>query len=168
MEVRNAVGRRVSLLNDLSFRQPDHSQYAASRTIHSAVSPRSGWCSHTTPELWRSESNDSQMSNADATSPLTPSGDYDYPSSASARRRKVADGSIPRRPIRLNTSRANSQEDESGAPVSDRRAKRYPCRFRDSHGLATKRHMPGLNPPSADRRSSGVVGKAISGLPTPP
>jgi hypothetical protein len=73
------------------------------------------------------------MSNADVISPLTPSADYGYLRTVSGRVPKITDGSVAKRPLRLDTNRANSHEDES-APASDRPAKRYPCRFRDSHG----------------------------------
>lgn len=137
MEARNAAGRRVSLLNDDSsaYRQPQYSQHTAPRSAaYPTVSPRGGSPSPSTPELWRSDSYDSQMSNTDVVSPLTPSGDYGYPRTSSGHLHKVTDGSITKRPVRLDSSRTSSHEDDSATHGSERPAKRYPCRFRDSHG----------------------------------
>jgi len=135
MEAMNAAGRRVSLLNDdLPSRQQHYSQSAASRIIYSAAFPKSGSSSPITPELWNSDSYDSQVSNTDVISPLTPSGDSGYSSTACVRPYKVADGSVPEGPIRHDTGRASSRDEESASCASGRPTKRYHCRLRDSHG----------------------------------
>ncbi|KAG6008960.1 hypothetical protein E4U21_003512 [Claviceps maximensis] len=163
MQARNAAGRPVSLLNDDSVdleksqfyhhhlsHQPQHKQQQLPLGFHSApglilsrphVSPRSrsGSSSLNTPEeLWRSDSDDSHMSN-DPVSPLTPSVDYVYP-----RGGLYGSELSSKRPAYVNSSRATSYDDDAplnanasaAAPSSssERPAKRYPCRYRDTHG----------------------------------
>ncbi|KAJ6790109.1 hypothetical protein PWT90_02113 [Aphanocladium album] len=130
MEALNAAGRRVSLLNDDGPRQP--SSYTMA---HAYATPPSGASSPTSPQLWRSGSYDSQMSGtSDAVSPLTPALDYTYTSSA-ASSQPSSRASNTKRPLHYASSRSTSNEDEiPGAAQQDRPAKRYPCRFRDSHG----------------------------------
>ncbi|KHN93675.1 Zinc finger, C2H2-type/integrase, DNA-binding protein [Metarhizium album ARSEF 1941] len=143
MEARNAAGRRVSLLNDEStsyekvqlhhhkhhIALPPSAGHALSRPY---PSPRSSSSSPNTPELLRSDSYDSQMSN-DPISPLTPSADYAHP------RRSLYASDLPtKRPAYVDSSRSTSYEDDAPAPSAqlpaDRPGKRYPCRYRDSHG----------------------------------
>ncbi|KAG6242829.1 hypothetical protein E4U24_005603 [Claviceps purpurea] len=155
MEARNAAGRRVSLLNDDSvsyetshIHHVQHNQQqkfapgfpsAASRVLaRPQPTPRSSSSSPNTPELWRSDSYDSQMSN-DPVSPLTPSVDYAYP-----RGGLYGSEVYPKRPAYVDRSRATSYDDENtstaastptAAPSNSARpAKRYPCRYRDTHG----------------------------------
>ncbi|KZZ94789.1 Zinc finger, C2H2-type/integrase, DNA-binding protein [Moelleriella libera RCEF 2490] len=145
MEARNAAGYRVSLLND------DNTNFGKAHTLHRQqplplnfqsstahvisrpyLSPRSSASSPNTPELLRSDSYDSQMSN-DPISPLTPSVDYTYP------RAGFYGADLPsKRPAYVDSSRSTSYEDDShhtAAPSSSERpGKRYPCRYRETHG----------------------------------
>ena len=141
MEVRNSTGRTVSLLNDDSTRShASHSQIKAPHTTFPQTSrfayahnvPRSGSASPNTPELLRSSSYDSQMSN-DPLSPITPPVDYGY---SRYYQDQVHDGSNAlKRPSEADSRRTSSYDDDhSMLAQSDRPAKRYPCRFRDSHG----------------------------------
>lgn len=143
MEARNAAGRRVSLLNDegsgyekvQSYHQQQHHLGFQTSTGHVLArpypSPRSSTSSPNTPELLRSDSYDSQMSN-DPISPLTPSVDYAFP-----RGSLYGSELPPKRPAYVDSSRSTSYEDDTpaaSAPPSDRPGKRYPCRYRDTHG----------------------------------
>ncbi|OAA43028.1 Zinc finger, C2H2-type/integrase, DNA-binding protein [Beauveria brongniartii RCEF 3172] len=128
MEALNAAGRRVSLLNDDGPRQP--STYSMA---HAYATPPSGASSPISPQIWRSGSYDSQVSSSDAVSPLTPALDYAYNSSHSSSRAS----NNTKRPLHYASSRSTSNEDEvpvAPGAAQDRPAKRYPCRFRDSHG----------------------------------
>ncbi|OAA39706.1 Zinc finger, C2H2-type/integrase, DNA-binding protein [Metarhizium rileyi] len=152
MEARNAAGRRVSLLNDesvsyesISYEKTRFSHHQHHQHRHDAVLPlstghtfsrpssstRSSTSSPNTPELLRSDSYDSQMSN-DPISPLTPSTDYAYS------RNSLYAAELPsKRPAYVHSSRSTSYEEDaaSSAPQpADRPGKRYPCRYRDSHG----------------------------------
>ncbi|OTB03064.1 hypothetical protein M426DRAFT_12892 [Hypoxylon sp. CI-4A] len=128
MHARDATGRQVSLLND----DPYSSQSYYLATHYQSAGDQSP--PPHTPELLRSDSYDSNAS-YDAYSPLTP-GLYDYSS------RPLYDDYLPdqqvgmKRPVYVATSRSNSYEDDSsnssGAP--EKTGKRYPCRYRDSHG----------------------------------
>ncbi|XWW93173.1 hypothetical protein V2A60_001102 [Cordyceps javanica] len=127
METLNAAGRRVSLLNDDGPRQPSSYNMA-----HAYATPPSGASSPTSPQIWRSSSYDSQVSGSDAVSPLTPALDYAYTSSQPSSR-----ASNTKRPLHYASSRSTSNEDDvpvAAGAAQDRPAKRYPCRFRDSHG----------------------------------
>lgn len=145
MQARNAAGRQVSLLNDdsssLSSSRPTTLHQQRPVSFHSAShvlsrpypSPRSNSSSPNTPELLRSDSYDSQMSN-DPISPLTPSVDYAYPRGALY---PPMDAPPAKRPGYAASSRATSFDDDSSAQsaMADQRpSKRYPCRYRDSHG----------------------------------
>ncbi|KAI0009085.1 hypothetical protein F4779DRAFT_401097 [Xylariaceae sp. FL0662B] len=130
MHARDATGRQVSLLND----DPYASRQAAYHTAtHYHSSGDQSPLPHT-PELLRSNSYDSNASH-DAYSPLTP-GLYDYPS------RQLYDDYLPdkqvamKRPPYIASSRSNSYEDDSSASSAapEKAGKRYPCRYRDSHG----------------------------------
>ncbi|TDZ37586.1 putative transcriptional regulator NRG2 [Colletotrichum sidae] len=141
MHVRDATGRQVSLLNDdepTAQPMPQRLSYrTASQIISQPYHPanRSSSSSPLTPELLRSDSYDSNAS-SDPLSPLTPTSfeprnafapgqpmyeEYDMPS---------------KRPPFTNTSRANSYEEDSSptSPQPERAGKRYPCRYRESHG----------------------------------
>ncbi|KAM4059402.1 zinc finger domain-containing protein [Hirsutella rhossiliensis] len=145
MQARNAAGRQVSLLNDdsSSFSTSRPNSYHQQRPVsfHSVShglsrpypSPRSNSSSPNTPELLRSDSYDSQMSN-DPISPLTPSVDYTYPRGSLY---LPMDAPPAKRPAYTASSRATSFDDDSSAQsgMADQRpSKRYPCRYRDSHG----------------------------------
>ncbi|KAL1874401.1 hypothetical protein VTK73DRAFT_374 [Phialemonium thermophilum] len=154
MHARDASGRRVSLLND-------ESQYDTApprptfRTVshivsqpYPAVFGRSGSTSPHTPQLFRSDSYDSQMSSESAT-PLTPIYDYsrmyattqDVPPQFDE---FMVDAQLysagGRRPSTLSTGRSSSYDEDSvpspatSRSTSDRTGKRYPCRYRESHG----------------------------------
>ncbi|KAJ9157634.1 C2H2 transcription factor [Pleurostoma richardsiae] len=158
MHTRDATGRKVSLLNDEPVAQPvayydampQRSSYSA--TSHIMSQPfqpsfvRSGSSSPNTPELLRSDSYDSNASN-EPISPLTPSMMYpEYNHGAVY----VSEGRSPydeyptplagtKRPSSFGGSSRSGSYDEdealgSGTAAPERSAKRYPCRFRDSHG----------------------------------
>lgn len=158
MHTRDASGRKVSLLNDdsLSHQYYDIPQRLSYRTTSHVVSQsyypsltRSISSSPNTPELLRSDSYDSQASMEPA-SPLTPSLAYaDYGRNAvyaSDARASYDDygSEVPavagsKRPGSYADSHSVSYEDDegsspSGAAPADRPGKRYPCRYRDSHG----------------------------------
>ncbi|KJZ79123.1 hypothetical protein HIM_01274 [Hirsutella minnesotensis 3608] len=145
MQARNAAGRQVSLLNDdsssynsaVASKMPPYRPLSFQSASHILSrpypSPRSSSSSPNTPELLRSDSYDSQMSN-DPISPLTPSVDYVYPRGALY---PPIDGPAAKRPAYVDSSRSTSFDDDVSAPsaMSDQRpSKRYPCRYRDSHG----------------------------------
>ncbi|KAL7628264.1 transcriptional repressor [Parahypoxylon ruwenzoriense] len=129
MQARDATGRQVSLLNDdphashQSYHTPSYYQCAGDQS----PPPH-------TPELLRSDSYDSNAS-YEAFSPLTP-GLYDYSS------RQLYDDYLPdqqiaiKRPAYVATNRSNSYEDDSSASSAapEKTGKRYPCRYRESHG----------------------------------
>ncbi|KAI1094169.1 hypothetical protein F5B19DRAFT_446196 [Rostrohypoxylon terebratum] len=129
MHARDATGRQVSLLNDdpYSSHQSYHTAPHYQSTGDQSPPPH-------TPELLRSDSYDSNAS-YDAFSPLTP-GLLDYTS------RQLYDDYLPdpqvgmKRPVYISTSRSNSYEDDSSASSAapEKAGKRYPCRYRDSHG----------------------------------
>ncbi|KAI0828401.1 hypothetical protein F5Y06DRAFT_283283 [Hypoxylon sp. FL0890] len=129
MHARDATGRQVSLLND----DPYASQQSYHTATHYQCAGDQSPPPHT-PELLRSDSYDSNAS-YDAFSPLTP-GLYDYSS------RQLYDDYLPdqqvgmKRPVYVATSRSNSYEDDSSASsvAPEKTGKRYPCRYRDSHG----------------------------------
>ncbi|KAI3332465.1 hypothetical protein HD806DRAFT_195838 [Xylariaceae sp. AK1471] len=127
MQARDATGRQVSLLNDdiyaihPSYPSPTH--YASGGDQSPLVH---------TPELMRSDSYDSNAS-YDAFSPLTPNV-YDYTA------RPYYDDYVQdkqqsmKRPAYVATHRAGSYEDDSSNASQEKPGKRYPCRYRDSHG----------------------------------
>ncbi|KAJ8128439.1 hypothetical protein O1611_g5195 [Lasiodiplodia mahajangana] len=127
MQARDATGRQVSLLNDdiyagrPSYPSPTH--YASGGD----QSPPAR-----TPELMRSDSYDSNAS-YDALSPLTPNV-YDY--SARPYYDDYLQDKQPsmKRPTYITTHRASSYEDDSSNASQEKPGKRYPCRYRESHG----------------------------------
>lgn len=131
MEARNAAGRTISLLNDAPAPSTE-SMHHVSTAAHPGQSPTyyhtppSAASSPDTPAMVRSSSYDSQTSNDVALSPLTPA---DYPFASSYQPNQYYQKKLPRL-----ASRSNSYEDENSMLAQDRPAKRYPCRFRDSHG----------------------------------
>lgn len=109
---------------------------------------RSTSSSPNTPELLRSDSYDSQASN-EPISPLTPNVMYDYGRGAlhaGGRRSPYEDYMAGghafgggKGPTIFNDSQSSSYEEDSAASPSaaagtERAGKRYPCRYRDSHG----------------------------------
>ena len=135
MHARDATGRQVSLLND------DSSSYVAHRSLsyQSYPTPPSMSSSPNTPELLRSDSYDSQMSN-DPVSPMTPALDYySRPSIYGVPHEYALEAPHAKRPSYADSSRSASFDDDRSnqtatSPMSDRPGKRYPCRYRDSHG----------------------------------
>ncbi|PTB64123.1 hypothetical protein BBK36DRAFT_1124813 [Trichoderma citrinoviride] len=114
MHGSDARGRRVSLLNDdeMTGATARHSAFVwpTAQSQHYAGSDSS---LPNTPALLRSDSFDSQLSEA-AISPLTPPGDSYY-------------GSV--RPMTYAFGR-----DSAASCVPERPVKRYPCRYRELHG----------------------------------
>ncbi|KAB5580757.1 hypothetical protein GE09DRAFT_450528 [Coniochaeta sp. 2T2.1] len=145
MHARDAAGRQVSLLNDdYNLRRQQQQQ----PTYHNYPPPpfsRSESSSPNTPELLRSDSYDSQMSN-EPISPLTPAYEFGRYALAQPDARSHYDdymeySSGSKRPSAgFADSRSSSYEDDAGTspsattPSSERPGKRYPCRYRDSHG----------------------------------
>lgn len=142
MQARDASGRQVSLLNDdaatsAPVQRPSYSatSHVLSQSYQSNL--RTGSASPNTPELMRSDSYDSNMSTGPA-SPLTPTA-YEF-----ARSQAYASGQpfyeeyepAAKRPAYAPTSRSNSYDDDAASTsvLPDRPGKRYPCRYRDSHG----------------------------------
>ncbi|KAI1364619.1 hypothetical protein F5Y08DRAFT_205179 [Xylaria arbuscula] len=116
MQARDATGRQVSLLNDDIY--ASQSCYPQSPLVH-------------TPELMRSDSYDSNAS-YDAVSPLTPNV-YDY--SRPYYDDYLQDKQPPlKRPAYVTTHRAGSYEDDSSNTSQEKPGKRYPCRYRETHG----------------------------------
>ncbi|CAG9939313.1 unnamed protein product [Clonostachys rosea f. rosea IK726] len=144
MHARDAAGRQVSLLNDDSngiSRPMSHRplSYQSTSSIYSHPSPssRSSSSSPHIPELLRSDSYDSQAS-TDPISPMTPSVDYAFPRTSiyHGNQEYAMEAPLPKRPVYADSSRAPSFADDDVPPVTptERPGKRYPCRYRDSHG----------------------------------
>jgi hypothetical protein len=145
MHARDATGRKVSLLNDdgasskpsrpMPYARPMSFSAASHVLSQPFVASRSSSSSPNTPELMRSDSYDSHMSN-DAISPLTPSLDFTYPRpSLYSLSSDYGLDQPPKRPTYADSSRSNSYEEDSvTSPLPDRPGKRYPCRYRDTHG----------------------------------
>lgn len=140
MHFRDAAGRKVSLLNDDSSaceRHAPHTSFQSPGRVSSQSypSPRSNSSNSNTPELLRSDSYDSQISSSDAISPMTPSVDFAYtrPSLYHLSQEVGADGALSKRPSYAGSSHSASFDDEMST-MADRPGKRYPCRYRDSHG----------------------------------
>ncbi|KAF7556609.1 hypothetical protein G7046_g6265 [Stylonectria norvegica] len=138
MQARDASGRQVSLLNDSSssFAPPRPLSFQSS--THAFIGSGSLLSSPHTPELQRSDSYDSQMSN-ELISPRTPSDYYARQSAYSIPYEYSADGPPAKRPAYADSSRSTSFDEDmsntaSTSPLSDRPGKRYPCRYRDTHG----------------------------------
>jgi len=161
MHARDSSGRQVSLLNDdptqgkaipyghLNSRLDDQQKSSRSNSYTSESS------SPKTPDLLRSHSYDSRASN-DPNSPITPSlmeyggpGSYNTPYPDPSQHDKRLDrssiyGSYPprqnsaARPSYTERNPSSYEDDHMNGAPSERTAsssgKRYPCRFKDSHG----------------------------------
>ncbi|KAI2609781.1 uncharacterized protein GGS25DRAFT_233466 [Hypoxylon fragiforme] len=129
MHARDATGRQVSLLNDDPYACHQSYQTATHYQTASDQSPPPH-----TPELLRSDSYDSNAS-YEAYSPLTP-GLYDYPARQLYDDYYCDQQVVTKRPVYATASRSNSYEDDSSASsgAPEKTGKRYPCRYRDSHG----------------------------------
>lgn len=146
MNARDATGRQVSLLNDesnansgLKAQRPlpqrplsyhSNSTHALPRPSPASRSNSSSPNMHM-PELLRSSSYDSQTSN-DPLSPMTPAMLYPI----SQEYAMDIDGPAPKRPTYADSRTTSFADDEFSipAPLPDRPGKRYPCRYRESHG----------------------------------
>lgn len=143
MHVRDAAGRKVSLLNDDSssysrvpLQRPTSFHTASHAISQPYYSSRSDSASPDTPELLRSDSYDSQMSSGDPMSPMTPSADFAYSRNSVYHISHEYDGIPTKRPSYADSNHSGSFDDDSSAtsPMPDRPGKRYPCRYRDTHG----------------------------------
>jgi len=144
MRARDSSGRQVSLLNDepsyYSSERPSHR--SGHLLLHHYPTSRRNSSSPNTPELLRSDSYDSNSTSNDPISPLSPTAyDYTRSSHAYAYSQSGYDDYAPeqvhhKRPSYPETVRSGSYEDESSgsAQMPERSGKRYPCRYRDSHG----------------------------------
>jgi hypothetical protein len=159
----DSCGRRVSLLNDQD-REPIPPQprrpSCAAAPHYSPPNPQAPRVSSTpaTPELFRSNSYDSQM-NTEPVSPLTPLYEpvYGYygPKAPGLRSPYAVEyhpefpptyAGSKRRPSAHSDGRSVTYEDDyefptvttpataAGIPTSERPGKRFPCRYRDTHG----------------------------------
>ncbi|KAH6895181.1 hypothetical protein B0T10DRAFT_455448 [Thelonectria olida] len=139
MHARDATGRQVSLLND------DSNSYWAHHPVtyhsgHAVAQSYSTSSSPNTPELLRSNSYDSQMTN-DPISPITPNVEY-YPrqqSIYSVPHEYGVDAHSGKPSGYAESTRSASFDDDPSSqaatsPMPDRPNKRYPCRYRESHG----------------------------------
>lgn len=142
MHARDAAGRRVSLLNDEDNSMVDKTTYYHSSFSPSSAHPqppsRSDSSSPNTPALLRSDSFDSQLS--EAISPLTPPVDYSYSimrgSNYAFGHEYTTEGPPAKRTAYGACSPSASCEEDSSAAsyVPERPVKRYPCRYREIHG----------------------------------
>jgi hypothetical protein len=145
MQARDATGRQVSLLNDDAYPRPSslraHSYSTSARENFAApaIYRTSSYYQPTreedsppanTPELLRSDSYDSHTS-YEPLSPMTPVV-YDY--SSQAYDEYMSDKPHHSKRPALVSSRAVSYDDDSSSLSTERPVKRYPCRYRDSHG----------------------------------
>lgn len=149
MHARDAAGRRVSLLNEdaaipsTQAYLPYSMDATYSAPSYYAQAPRTS-STPTTPQLLRSDSYDSHMS-TEPISPITPL--YEpiryvpaVASPYSSYEEYYVDAHMyagtKRRPSLISDGRSDSYEDDAtAAPASgERPAKRFPCRYRDSHG----------------------------------
>ncbi|TGJ78824.1 hypothetical protein E0Z10_g9943 [Xylaria hypoxylon] len=127
MHARDATGRQVSLLNDDIYASRPYYPSPPRYVLGGDQSP----LSHTS-ELVRSDSYDSNAS-YDAISSLTPDV-YDYPA------RPYHDDYLQdKQPSMKRTAyvaphRAGSYEDDSSNTSQEKPGKRYPCRYRETHG----------------------------------
>ncbi|KAH7136563.1 hypothetical protein EDB81DRAFT_762223 [Dactylonectria macrodidyma] len=143
MQARDASGRQVSLLNDdgASYISQRSLSYHSGHTLAQQYSTSgSSASSPNTPELLRSDSYDSQMSN-DPASPLTPNVDYysRHQSVYSIPHEYGTDAHSAKPTGYAESARSASFDEDlsnqaSASPMPDRPTKRYPCRYRDSHG----------------------------------
>jgi hypothetical protein len=164
MHARDSSGRQVSLLNDEPTPRKDipygalHSRYDDGRECSRSNSYVSESSSPRTPGLLRSDSYDSRTSN-DPHSPLTPSlaeygrqGSYatPYPDRSQYEKRldrspiyssysqKSHSSSTTVRPAYAERTSSSYDDERMNGNTSERSGsssgKRYPCRFKDSHG----------------------------------
>lgn len=128
MQARDATGRQVSLLNDDTYSRPLTYRSVTQHQSTGEASPVR------TPELLRSNSYDSNTSQ-EPLSPMSPAV-FDFARSPYEDYGPDNKGTL-KRPAYIDASRSNSFADEESSnatSVPERTAKRYPCRYRDSHG----------------------------------
>ncbi|KAL2178583.1 uncharacterized protein P884DRAFT_240505 [Thermothelomyces heterothallicus CBS 202.75] len=146
LHTRDASGRRVSILND------DHSPHFTTRVspiVTPSYDPRAPRTASTpaTPELLRSDSYDSHMAAVEPASPLTPLYDpgFRYNPPAPEYRSVYEDyyvegthvhAGMKRRPSAFSDGRSVTYDDDlsTTTPGSERPGKRFPCRYRETHG----------------------------------
>lgn len=155
MHTRDAQGRQVSLLNDdppVIYQSPYSNPLSYQSRSGSSLSPSE------VPVLTRSGSYDSEGS-VDAVSPVTP-GMYDcsrssatgpyatgasysnlYPGESRYNEHPVTDYSsscyqrpLPTESLRPAPSSSCDEDSANSSSVPERPGKRYPCRYRDTHG----------------------------------
>jgi uncharacterized Zn-finger protein len=133
MQARDAAGRPVSLLNDdVTYSRPLTYRAPPSHYQTGDISPQPN-----TPELFRSNSYDSITSGYEALSPTTPAPVYDFSQSPYDTLYPADKSATLKRPTYLDASSRTTSfmdEESSNSPVPERTAKRYPCRYRDTHG----------------------------------
>lgn len=140
MHVRDASGRRVSLLNDddasssTQYQQYQTDQYNTdtSYAAYYAQAPRSVSSSPNTPELLRSDSYDSQMG-VEPMSPMTPLYDPRYSATVVDPRVQYDDYYVDPQ-IYVGPKHPYEDDMTSHSSSNDRSGKRFPCRYRDTHG----------------------------------
>lgn len=147
MHARNAAGRKVSLLNDDSSNfAPTQQRQLPHELFNPSYAPAPSYpttgtaaSSPNVPELLRSDSYDSQMS-VDPASPLTPNVDY-WPRQASksiyAVPKDYTMSDMKPSSYAHSTRSASYDGDMTGQTATsppERSGKRYPCRYRESHG----------------------------------
>lgn len=144
LPARDSSGRQVSLLNDEpSYPVVDMRRSASAHSSHPS-----------TPDLLRSDSYDSSTYPADPLSPVTPIADhfdrsyprspqlpyYSHPSNAiymdySEKPMQNMVPSIRQQYDSCSYSSPNLYDDAPSSPqMGERQSKRYPCRFKDTHG----------------------------------
>lgn len=146
LQLRDARGRRISILNDDDepMTRPLCTRIATSSYPPPPPPPPPRTASTpNTPELFRSNSYDSHMG-TEPISPMTPlEPALRYPVFLADRRASFDDyyseampmyAGTKRRPSTLSDGRSVSYEDDLLTTASERPVKRYPCRYRDSHG----------------------------------
>jgi hypothetical protein len=144
LHIRDARGRRISLLNDDDEPVTKHlcPRIATASYPPPPPPPRTA-STPNTPELFRSNSYDSHMG-TEPISPMTPlEPALRYPVFLAERRASFDDyyaeampmyAGTKRRPSTLSDGRSVSYEDDLLTTTSERPVKRYPCRYRDTHG----------------------------------
>ncbi|KAI1431996.1 hypothetical protein GGR50DRAFT_27490 [Xylaria sp. CBS 124048] len=128
MQAWDAAGRQVSLLNDDAY--TSRPSYPMPRR-HPSLNDQAPALIYA-PELIRSDSYDSNAS-YDTVSPLTPNV-YDYPARPCYDEYFHDKQPILKRSAYAVPRRASSHDDESLNGSQEKPGKRYPCRYRGSHG----------------------------------
>lgn len=155
IRARDSAGRQVSLLNDEPLNRSIYQSNFALSATDAYDSASTGASSPRTPSLLRAESCDSQHSNGPV-SPTTPTfyeynrqqtfksaypdpSQYDerhsiYPENYPEKHYSQSSASRPTFNERSSTCLYEQDENMSGPSDRSGGSKRYPCRFKDSHG----------------------------------